>query len=442
MTAIIRAENVGKRYEIGASMNAGYATLREAFVGAIRTPFARLRGEAPPPVQEKWAVRNVTFDVRQGEVLGIIGHNGAGKSTLLKILSRITHPTEGSIDLYGRVGSLLEVGTGFHGELSGRENIFLNGSIIGMTRKEIERKFDEIVAFAEVAKYIDVPVKRYSNGMQVRLAFAVAAHLEPEILIIDEVLAVGDASFQRKCLGKMGDVAKEGRTVLFVSHDLAAVRHLCGRVILLEGGRITMGGDPGSVIDSYIAKTHGESTAWRVDTQRLVTNGPLKITSIELLDGDRTPLRQLHTGGPLIVRIAYSVAPDVIIPALAFTIVVKTRLGTHVLRLNNEYTGGFPMMEVSGSGTVDVILPVVPFGSGEYVIDFLAGTRPEGRYASLSEIVSFSVGEQDVYGTGKIVAQNQSIVALPHRWIHVPESSESSDSGWVGEPLGFTRESL
>jgi lipopolysaccharide transport system ATP-binding protein len=186
-----------------------------------------------------WALKDVSFSVAPGEVVGIVGRNGAGKSTLLKVLSRITKPTTGEVDLYGRVGSLLEVGTGFHPELTGRENIFLNGAILGMKRSHIERKFDEIVAFAEVEKFLDTPVKRYSSGMYVRLAFAVAAHLEPEILIVDEVLAVGDASFQKKCLGKIGDVAKDGRTVLFVSHNMAAVKALCTRAMLLDGGRVT-----------------------------------------------------------------------------------------------------------------------------------------------------------------------------------------------------------
>jgi lipopolysaccharide transport system ATP-binding protein len=261
----IRVDGVGKRYRLGVG-RPRYRTLREAMRDATLRPFRRLRragrGETRNAVHSFWALKDVSFDVRRGQVVGIIGRNGAGKSTLLKVLSRITDPTEGEADLWGRAGSLLEVGTGFHPELSGRENIFLNGTILGMSRAEIARKFDEVVAFAEVAKFIDTPVKRYSSGMYLRLAFAVAAHLEPEILIVDEVLAVGDAAFQKKCLGKMSAVASEGRTVLFVSHDMTNVSVLCDSVLLLESGRVKMRGTPAEVIAAYVRQgASGRSTA-------------------------------------------------------------------------------------------------------------------------------------------------------------------------------------
>jgi lipopolysaccharide transport system ATP-binding protein len=234
----IRAEGLGKRYSIGAKPES-YHTLRDAIMNIAKAPLRMLsklgRGSEKDII---WALKDVSFEVKRGEVVGIIGRNGSGKSTLLKILSRITKPTEGRAEIHGRVGSLLEVGTGFHPELTGRENIFLNGSILGMRQREIKAQFDEIVAFAEVEKFLDTPVKRYSSGMRVRLAFAVAAHLEPEILLVDEVLAVGDAQFQKKCLGKMSDVAKEGRTVLFVSHNMAAIQALCGRGMILHEGKI------------------------------------------------------------------------------------------------------------------------------------------------------------------------------------------------------------
>src|SRR5260370_11372847 len=226
MKPIIKVENLSKQYRIGEHRES-YAAWRDTIAGCVRAPLNRLRRNGHAAKNTIWALKDVGFEVLPGEVLGVIGRNGAGKSTLLKILSRITDPTTGQVDLYGRVGSLLEVGTGFHPELTGRENIFLNGSMLGITRKEIERKFDQIVDFSGVETFIDTPVKRYSSGMYVRLAFAVAAHLEPEILVVDEVLAVGDAEFQKKCLGKMGDVASEGRTVLFVSHNTAAVPKLC-----------------------------------------------------------------------------------------------------------------------------------------------------------------------------------------------------------------------
>jgi len=287
----IRVEGLGKRYRLGQQV--GYKTLRETFFLAYHTP-TRILGQrvrrmrwtedrgpktevaglpspvpspqspvsgpqSPVPSQSDhiWALKDVSFEVNRGEAVGIIGRNGSGKSTLLKILSRITAPTEGCVEVHGRLGSLLEVGTGFHPELTGRENIYLNGAVIGMKRAEVNRKFDEIVAFAEIEKFLDTPVKRYSSGMYVRLAFAVAAHLEPEILIVDEVLAVGDAQFQKKCLGKMGDVAREGRTVLFVSHNMSAIRQLCPRSMLLENGRILQAGPASEVIDSYLQSTGG-----------------------------------------------------------------------------------------------------------------------------------------------------------------------------------------
>lgn len=247
MKPIISAENLAKQYQIGTRQE--YSTLRDMLVETLSAPIQRLRRRTNG--QSFWALKDVNFEITQGEVVGIVGRNGAGKSTLLKVLSRITEPTLGCVKLYGRVGSLLEVGTGFHPELTGRENIFLNGAILGMARREIARKFDEIVSFAEIERFIDTPVKRYSSGMYTRLAFAVAAHLEPEILLVDEVLAVGDASFQKKCLGKMSEIAGKGRTVLFVSHNMAAVSQLCTRAMLLRDGRITRAGPTQEVVADY-----------------------------------------------------------------------------------------------------------------------------------------------------------------------------------------------
>jgi lipopolysaccharide transport system ATP-binding protein len=255
--SVIRVENLGKKYIIGHEKQERYTALRDVIANGAKgllKPFQR--GNSPeldPTTEEFWALKNVSFEIKQGDRVGIIGRNGAGKSTLLKILSRITEPTEGRISIRGRVASLLEVGTGFHPELTGRENIFLNGAILGMGREEIKRKFDEIVAFAEVERFLDTPVKRYSSGMYVRLAFAVAAHLEPEILIVDEVLAVGDAQFQKKCLGKMQEVGKEGRTVIFVSHNMAAISQLCDSAVLLKQGHILVHDSTESVVRQYLA---------------------------------------------------------------------------------------------------------------------------------------------------------------------------------------------
>lgn len=280
--AVIRVENLGKKYTIGHQQSERYTALRDVIANGTRNLFKSIqnpKAKSQNSQEEFWALKDVSFDIKMGDRVGIIGRNGAGKSTLLKILSRITEPTNGRISIKGRVASLLEVGTGFHPELTGRENIYLNGAILGMSKAEIKRKFDEIVAFAEVEKFLDTPVKRYSSGMYVRLAFAVAAHLEPEILIVDEVLAVGDAHFQKKCLGKMGKVAQEGRTVLFVSHNMAAINALCSTGIVLDRGQVVCSGITNNCIAAYEARnSQGQGETWlRPSTQ---AGGSLVITAI------------------------------------------------------------------------------------------------------------------------------------------------------------------
>ena len=289
MKPIIRIEGLSKQYRIGARRKAFHNTLRETMAGALGAPLRRIRRRHNAPGEDTvWALKDVSFDVHPGEVMGVIGRNGAGKSTLLKILSRITEPTEGRVELYGRVGSLLEVGTGFHPELTGRENIFLNGAVLGMRRGEIERKFDEIVAFAEIDRFLDTPVKRYSSGMYTRLAFAVAAHLEPEILLVDEVLAVGDSEFQAKCLGKMGEVAQGGRTVIYVSHNLGSMASLCQRAILLLGGRKCGEGPTVEVINRYISggrEVSGERV-WH-DPQSAPGNEKIRLRAVRIVSGGK-----------------------------------------------------------------------------------------------------------------------------------------------------------
>ncbi|MEJ2552047.1 MAG: ABC transporter ATP-binding protein [Anaerolineales bacterium] len=312
----IRVEDLGKRYHIGPHV-AGYRTLRETLLGAAKAPFRRfsnsLRGNRnSDEMLSIWALRHVNFEVRQGEVLGIIGRNGAGKSTLLKLLSRITEPTEGMAAIRGRVGSLLEVGTGFHPELTGRENIFLNGAILGMKRAEISRRFDDIVAFAEVEKFIDTPVKRYSSGMYLRLAFAVAAHLEPEILLIDEVLAVGDAAFQRKCLGKMSDIAHEGRTVLFVSHNMSAILRLTNETIVIEKGNIVMRAPSVEAVDYYM--TSGLSqTGERIwsDDARAASLAPFRPVSLRVLNDRGTVAERVFAKEGFNVEFTYELGENV-----------------------------------------------------------------------------------------------------------------------------------
>ncbi len=282
--AAIRVDGLSKEYLIGAR-DKGYGTFREALADGFAAPFRRLgaMGREPPPEERFWALKGVSFEVKRGEVVGVIGRNGAGKSTLLKILSRITEPTGGRIEIRGRIASLLEVGTGFHPELTGRENIYLNGAILGMKRAEIRAKFDEIVAFAEVEKFLDTPVKRYSSGMYVRLAFAVAAHLEPDILLVDEVLAVGDAEFQKKCLGKMRDVAGAGRTVLFVSHNMSAVEGLCPRSLYLVSGELAQDGETDGVVAAYVDR--GRTAGRRGEAQALLAQDGLVLEDIKVSPG-------------------------------------------------------------------------------------------------------------------------------------------------------------
>jgi lipopolysaccharide transport system ATP-binding protein len=302
---VITLEHIAKRYYIGSAAPQ-HDRLTESLAYAMRRPFWRGQGSDRAANQEFWALRDISLDVQQGEVLGIIGRNGAGKTTLLKILSRITEPTAGRAVLHGHVSALLEVGTGFHPELTGRENIFLNGGILGMRRGEIRRKFDEIVEFAEVERFIDTPVKRYSSGMFVRLAFAVAAHLEPEILIIDEVLAVGDLAFQKKCLGKMNDVAGEGRTVLFVSHNMGAVKSLCPRSLVLEGGEVVFDGPTGAAIGEYVTRLYDQSESHiRLERRPEV---PVQVTEIWCEDEEGRQVSEVELGSDLFVRVRYEIA--------------------------------------------------------------------------------------------------------------------------------------
>lgn len=310
----IRVEGLGKQYRMGPRQ-APYTTLRESISNTLVAPFRkrlhadRQRNNSGNSEHSDtiWALRDMFLEVRQGEILGVIGRNGAGKSTLLKILSRITEPTTGEVTIYGRVGSLLEVGTGFHSELTGRENIYLNGAILGMKKKEIERKFDEIVAFAEVERFIDTPVKHYSSGMYMRLAFAVAAHLEPEILLVDEVLAVGDASFQKKCLGKMGNVAKEGRTVMFVSHNMTAVQSLCQRCLLLNEGILEASGDPGEVVSRYLNGNVGSNYVEQVwdDPESAPGNESIALHRVSIIPLKRAPRNEISVLTPIATELEY-----------------------------------------------------------------------------------------------------------------------------------------
>ncbi|MDQ6672230.1 MAG: ABC transporter ATP-binding protein [Chloroflexota bacterium] len=322
----VRVENLGKQYHIGE--RAHYKTVRETFSGLVGTPFARMRGRSREKSSSDhfrtntfWALRNVSFELKQGELLGIIGRNGAGKSTLLKILSQITEPTEGVADIRGRVRSLLEVGTGFHPELTGRENIFLNGAILGMKRAEIARKFDEIVAFAEIARFIDTPVKWYSSGMYTRLAFSVAAHLEPDVLIVDEVLAVGDTSFQARCLAKMQEVSEGGRTVFFVSHMMHAISKLCQRVMLIDGGMVVADGSADQVVSDYMELVVGTTgTKHWAEPSAAPGAGSIHLRSVRVRLEDGQVTDTVDVSSPVAIEMQFDVLdPDLLlVPTFQF----------------------------------------------------------------------------------------------------------------------------
>lgn len=334
-TAAIRVDHLSKSYRIGSRRR--YGRLTEALWDGLRRPVSTARARRAGE-REFWALQDVSLEIYEGEVVGVIGRNGAGKSTLLKVLSRITEPTAGRVEILGRVGSLLEVGTGFHEELTGRENIFLNGAILGMSRSEIKRRFDEIVDFAGVEEFIETPVKRYSSGMYVRLAFAVAAHLEPEILVVDEVLAVGDTEFQQKCLGKMGELARTGRTTLFVSHNLAAVDSLCDRGVVLERGRVDFVGTQRDAIAHYLSSTQsdiGTSVAEREDRRG---SGAIRITSIEYRSSTGRSLSAVASGQDVEIVLNYRAEHDFTRASIVTSIAVRNDIGTPVFVQHNQLT--------------------------------------------------------------------------------------------------------
>ena len=370
----IRVEGIGKRYRLGGDKG-GYELASEKLERALQAPARLFRRGAPrpePPVEDErtlWALRDVSFDLYRGDALGLIGRNGAGKSTLLKIMSRITPPTEGRITEYGRVGSLLEVGTGFHPELTGRENVYLNGAIIGMRKQEIRARFDEIVEFSGIERFLDTPVKRYSSGMYVRLAFAVAAHLEPEILIVDEVLAVGDAEFQRKCIRKMRTVAEEGRAIIFVSHNVHTVEQFCSRVILVDGGRVVAEGDPADVIANYFGRIEpGEAAGTAIIPDKVPRsgNGAALVRRVAMTDAGGNPLAELKLGQRFRVSVDFEVFKA--IPEAVIEIGVSTVDGQRVATMQTIDGGVAPVPLSPGlmSATMETDLTFLP---GEFAID-------------------------------------------------------------------------
>jgi len=429
MTVAIRVDNLSKGYWLGqAKESGGYKTLRESLMSAVAAPF-RPRSE---DTGQFWALKDVGFGVRSGEVVGIIGRNGAGKSTLLKILSRITKPTTGQIILRGQVASLLEVGTGFHPELTGRENIYLNGAILGMSRAKIARKFDEIAAFAETEQFLDVPVKRYSSGMYVRLAFAVAAHLEPEILIIDEVLAVGDAAFQKKCLGKMQEVGCSGRTVLFVSHNMAAISALCNRVVLLENGKVTFDGPSQVGVERYsLAGAMAPAVDLTAATNRQGPREHARFAAISLFNKDRQPCDNFFMGEPMTVELEIECSRRLKSAEVGFS--VANALGVRIHMFVSTWEGLHCDL-IEGWHRFRISVPKLLVYPGTYTVTPFLKRSGQAVDDQVDAAISFAVMEADLTGHRpffKRYTHSKCEVYCPSRWRHSPptEINEPSVSG-------------
>ena len=414
----VRASGLSKKYRIGHAVSQDEA-LTATIGRAVLSPLRNLRhlrsigrfdeGENDPDII--WALRDVSFEVRQGEVMGIVGRNGAGKSTLLKVLCRITEPTAGSAELRGRVSSLLEVGTGFHPDLTGRENVFLNGTMLGMTRREVAARFDEIVAFAEVERFVDTPVKRFSSGMYVRLAFSVAAHLEPDVLIADEVLAVGDAAFQRKCIGQMQTVARGGRAVLFVSHNLAVVGSLCDRAIWLESGTLRAEGDVEHVLAAYARGLDEAHTDVAQRSDRL-GSGRVRVTSLALRDPSGAPLPAVDTGAPVVIDLRYAVDGPAV-SGLVATVTIETLLREPVTTLSNALTG--ETLSASGDGALLCSLGGLPLNEGDYMCT--VRLEADGVTADwIADVIRFRVDPGDLFRTRAHASVKSGLVLLPHSW--------------------------
>lgn len=417
----IRVEGLGKQYRVGRQVEK-YRTLRESLKNTAVSPFRIVRDAFRQPDEDDpttiWALRDVHFEIQQGEVVGVIGRNGAGKSTLLKVLSRITQPSRGHAEVHGRVGSLLEVGTGFHLELTGRENVYLNGAILGMTRREVDLRFDEIVEFAGVERFIDTPVKRYSTGMRLRLGFSVAAHLDPEILIIDEVLAVGDASFQRKCLGKMGDISRSGRTVLFVSHNMNAVTRLCDRALVLDSGRITADDSTQSAISAYLRGGGWTSKQGRIDltkSARRIGTGTALLTSIAVRsDGDRLGFA-VGIGERFDILLECLFLAEVNQPVVGVEIKTLDEIPLANLRSDSSSVVFEPQVE-GDKASFEISVPGLPFYPGTYVLHpWISETR--GRRADhVTEPIELTLLSQGQYDSERNLQPGRGIVLIDCAW--------------------------
>ena len=418
----IRIDGIGKRYRIGM-LEERPETLAGAALGVLKAPLKSFRdlrklsafGEAEE-ADVLWALRDISFDVKHGEVVGLIGRNGAGKSTLLKVLSRITEPTTGRIDLYGRVASLLEVGTGFHPDLTGRENAYLNGTILGMKKAEVDRKFDEIVAFSEIEKFIDTPVKRYSSGMKVRLAFSVAAHLEPEILLVDEVLAVGDVAFQKKCLGKMDDVAGEGRTVIFVSHHMSMIQALCQRGVVLENGQVAFDGSVNEAVNKYIKYADERLEGVEIGDLTDRRGGEeFRFTGVQFFDAEEgVPVASLMTGRAVRAEVRYDNRTDRTLNGVTLALGFRTLTEALITALSSEAIG--KTFDIPpGPGTVTCIIPRLPLSSGRYRL--MLNARQRGGYLDLLKAAkNVDVEAGDYFGYGVVPGSSHQTVMVDYDW--------------------------
>lgn len=409
---IIKVKHLSKQYNIGVDRT--YKTFCDSFTSAVRHPLKTLK-DCSRPNDTFWALKDVNFEIERGEVVGIIGRNGAGKSTLLKVLSRITHPTEGEITMRGRVGSLLEVGTGFHPELTGRENIYFNGTILGMKKREIDDKFDDIVKFSGVEKFLDTPVKRYSSGMSVRLAFSVAAHLDPEILIVDEVLAVGDAAFQKKCLGKMSEVAEGGRTVLFVSHNMAAIENLCQTCILLDKGRIVISDQTQNVIDRYLSIQRETSPILLRERKDRQGDGRIRFidTWVENTKGQRTSI--VKSGENIKIVAQYEVKNGEYIRNINVAFALYTIKNIVLTDLSNSSTGDVFLQEITKKGRVECYIPKLPLNNGTYLYNVIIRSG-EGIEDWVQQAGGFQVETGDYFGSGKTVGPAHGMILIDQKW--------------------------
>jgi lipopolysaccharide transport system ATP-binding protein len=414
----LSVDHLSKAFRITHQRNGlrGYRTLRDELIGLPGRLLDRFRRNGQPTFETFWALKDVSFEVKKGEVVGIIGRNGAGKSTLLKILNRITEPTLGSADVYGSIGALLEVGTGFHPELTGRENIFLNGAILGMSRAEIRSKFDEIVAFAEIERFLDTAVKHYSSGMYVRLAFAIAAHLDPEILLVDEVLAVGDAGFQRKCLGKMEEVSKAGRTILLVSHQMALVANLCKRCILLDNGQVAQSGPVEDVIPAYFLSTQAlASSSLRQRRDRKGT-GDLRFLAAGASVGENGTGSYWICGEPGRLLVEFENRTRKHLKDIRFSVGIDDSAGQRILLLDSGLTGGFEEAIAADVGSFEILLDQVPLMPGRYVFTLYAALG--GEIADwIQNAGSITVEAGDFFRTGRLVPQGQGNFLVRHHFV-------------------------